>query len=64
MIGILPAPVAAETKESTSPRTVPVLVVVNHLACGVAARRSRMTDALLSPGLAATHLAALVSGST
>jgi hypothetical protein len=31
---------AAETYASTSPRTAEVLVVVNHLPCGVAARRS------------------------
>jgi hypothetical protein len=43
---------------------VPVFVVVNHFPCGVAAIRSRIIGVRESFGFAATHLAALVFGST
>src|SRR5688500_11303973 len=64
MIGILPAAAAAPTKELTSDRTDAALGVVYPRACGTEAIRSRMTAARESPGLAATHLAPAVAGST
>jgi hypothetical protein len=64
MIGIFPAAAAAPTNASTSPATVPGLFCVNHRPCGTEAMRSRISAARESDGLAATHRAADVFGST